>query len=232
MLLLQLLTILSLIISHSFGHSLRSNKKGQSYQIFPDPEFDDDDKNEYVEEILLYNSDKEVTTIGSILDEQAETKKPTRQQTKQQLSEWGELILEILRSINDTANEQKCLKYRDRINDVCLEKYLQRSRQRIEWNFEDETLNDLFSIANAQQICCEFRQIYLRCLVSSLNLVCPPNEFNAIYDQVRGLSEICSRYFHRSSRKCRRRYSSNVSFRSLNDQSYHHGEIKMNLTTN
>lgn len=129
------------------------------------------------------------------------------------------LLLDIMQT-NNSTDAEKCQQYKAQINDVCMAKFVQRSRFRPEdvsvegisggsllgKSSPDGKKRLTATLATPQQICCEFRLTYLRCVLSNINFVCPLTEFNSLYGQVEGLSEICSRFFAKSSKKCRKRY--------------------------
>lgn len=125
------------------------------------------------------------------------------------------LLLEIMQNNNNGTDLDKCQKYKSQISDICLAKFVQRSRFRPE-EVAESSVNSIgettdkprpsSTLATPQQICCEFRMTYLRCLLTNINFACPVAEFNTLYDQVQGLSEICSRFFAKSSKKCRKRF--------------------------
>lgn len=131
------------------------------------------------------------------------------------------LMSDIVKS-NGSSDDQ-CGKHKARINQLCLARFHERSRYKVVLaKGESSNNNRLFyddgapevidseqptaKIASPQQVCCEFRLSYMKCLVSNINFVCSPTEFNQIYDQHRGLAEICSRFFAKSGKKCRKRY--------------------------
>lgn len=150
-----------------------------------DSSLDDDNDN------LLYNADldadDELTTESS---QSLVTQEPTL----------DELMLELLKN-TDSSNNNKCDQYKLKITDHCMAKFQQRSRYRVNYG---DNLMELDGLPSAQQICCEFRLTFLRCLVSNLNYICSPEEFTALYKKHEGLMKICSHFFNKSSKKCRR----------------------------
>lgn len=152
-----------------------------------DSSLDDDSDN------LLYHADvdadDELTTESSHAS-------PAQEPTL------DELMLELLKN-TDSSNNDKCDQYKSKITDHCMAKFQQRSRYRINYG---NNLLELDGLPSAQQICCEFRLTFLRCLVSNLNYICSPEEFTSIYNKHEGLMKICSHFFNKSSKKCRRYY--------------------------
>nr|XP_027200267.1 uncharacterized protein LOC113794344 [Dermatophagoides pteronyssinus] len=175
---------LAILIGNNLCDSLKLKQKPYDLDVI-----DIDDENNAN---LFYADDDELST-----EKTPTAKKLTIKQ----------VMLEILRNANISSND-KCQQYKTDINDLCMAKFYQRSRLRYDLTtIDEEVVNDVESIASAQQVCCEFRSTYLHCLISSINFICDPSEFNSLFEQIRGLSEICSKFFDKSSRKCRRRYT-------------------------
>ena len=141
----------------------------------------DVDENELDDENLHYNSDVDsLTEDNNSLDQ---------------------LIVELKNSTEPKL--ENCQKYKSQINDICYAKFAERTRFRaVDPNEEAPQVErkPFDTIATPQQICCEFRLTYLKCLVSSLNFACPTEEFNSFYNKVQGLSEFCSRFFAKSNK--------------------------------
>lgn len=100
------------------------------------------------------------------------------------------LLAEIIANADNLTELDKCQRYRSQISDICLAKFVQRTRVRPEEvrqasGTESPTPVDdgkparpSFNLASPQQICCEFRMTYMRCLLANVNQVCPLTEFN------------------------------------------------------
>lgn len=187
-----IVTFLSIIwIDHSFG-----GKFAKPLIEFDNSDLDDDT-------IFYSNYD----SMQSLDGEQSLTDLAEQNQLNQ-------LVMNIIS--NTTKDEDRCQRYKSQINEICLAKFIARTRLRPSGESVEsstEGRNDKPSeqrpttvLPSPQQICCEFRLTYLRCLLSTVNFICPITEFNSMYHEISGLSEICSRYFAKSSRKCRKRY--------------------------
>lgn len=188
----HVLVFMVILIGYNLCYSLTLNQKPHD----PDYIDTDDDNNAN----LFYADDDILST----------EKTPLTQELSMR-----QLMHEVLKNGNDSNPNDQCQQYKDLIHDLCIARFREKSRIRYDFkknkydkdDKDDKDDEDYDSIAPAQQVCCEFKNTYLQCLVSNINAICPPRAFNDLYEQVEGLAKICSQFFEKSTRKCRRHYT-------------------------
>lgn len=117
------------------------------------------------------------------------------------------LLMDIIQGTNGSTEGDlsKCQQYKPQIGEICMAKFVQRTRYRPDSEQQPDLpqqdksstgpLPSLSSrspkrisstLASPQQICCELKITYMRCLLTNLNFVCPLTEFNSEYEKVQG----------------------------------------------
>lgn len=107
------------------------------------------------------------------------------------------LLLDVIQGTNGSTEGDlsKCQEIKPQIAEICLAKFVQRTRYRPEWDqlpteSADKTTTPVkrlsSTLASPQQICCELKITYMRCMLTNLNFVCPLTEFNGEYERVKG----------------------------------------------